>query len=293
MKNGGTPLHWCTTREVVAALVELADCRIDARNFSGQTALHVMVQRERFECVVALLSRGADPNLTDSSGNAPLHEAVSFSSPSATHLLIVQVSYLKYPVILSLDCINSTCELQALIAFRADVNMLNDQGESPRHRAARRSGTGNGGAILYALHAVGAKRCAERTAGCSDGCSPTGKEDGLQPVADAIPRSRHLFDAMLKSVCQHSAVANQKGNYRRTSTVGGRVLCLDGGGIRGLVLIQMLEALEYYLGGPVLNHFDWISGTSTGGILALALASGKPSKPCAIALEQGSHSLSF
>ena len=85
MKNGGTPLHWATTKEVVMALVELG-CLIDARNFSGQTALHVMVQRDRFECVVALLSCGADPNLVDSSGNAPLHLAVSTAS-----LLIVQV----------------------------------------------------------------------------------------------------------------------------------------------------------------------------------------------------------
>lgn len=60
----------------------------------------------------------------------------------------------------------------------------------------------------------------------------------------------------------------------RVMSAGGRVLCLDGGGIRGLVLIQMLEALELYLGGPVIKYFDWIAGTSTGGILALALANG-------------------
>jgi calcium-independent phospholipase A2 len=61
----------------------------------------------------------------------------------------------------------------------------------------------------------------------------------------------------------------------RKSTIGGRILCLDGGGIRGLILIQMLEALEFILGGPVIKYFDWISGTSTGGILSLALCCGK------------------
>lgn len=53
-----------------------------------------------------------------------------------------------------------------------------------------------------------------------------------------------------------------------------QVLCLDGGGIRGLVLIQMLLALEGALGRPIRECFDWIGGTSTGGILALALVHG-------------------
>ena len=85
MKNGGSPLHWATTKEVVIALVELGCC-IEERNFSGQTALHVMVQRDRFECIVTLLSRGADPNVVDKDGNSPLHYAATLGN-----LLIIQV----------------------------------------------------------------------------------------------------------------------------------------------------------------------------------------------------------
>ena len=54
-----------------------------------------------------------------------------------------------------------------------------------------------------------------------------------------------------------------------------QVLCLDGGGIRGLVLIQLLQAIENAVGRPIRNCFDWIAGTSTGGILALALVHGE------------------
>lgn len=50
---------------------------------------------------------------------------------------------------------------------------------------------------------------------------------------------------------------------------GGRLLCLDGGGIRGLILVQMLIELEIVFGKPIQYCFDWIAGTSTGGILAL------------------------
>ena len=86
--------------------------------------------------------------------------------------------------------------------------MLNDQGESPRHLAANRR-SGNTPLVLHALHAVGAKRCSAKTPTCVDGCSPNGKDDGQSIYEEKIPRTRHLFDAMLKSVCHHSATANQ------------------------------------------------------------------------------------
>jgi len=53
-------------------------------------------------------------------------------------------------------------------------------------------------------------------------------------------------------------------------------LCLDGGGIRGLVLIQLLQEIEKETGGQKIRDlFDWIGGTSTGGIIALAIAHGQ------------------
>jgi len=52
---------------------------------------------------------------------------------------------------------------------------------------------------------------------------------------------------------------------------GDRVLCLDGGGIRGLILIEFLCVIEKVTGKRIVDLFDWIIGTSTGGILALAL----------------------
>ena len=58
---------------------------------------------------------------------------------------------------------------------------------------------------------------------------------------------------------------------------GSRILFLDGGGIRGLVLIEVLIQLQRLTGTSVVKMFDWIVGTSTGGILALALVYGKPS----------------
>ena len=51
---------------------------------------------------------------------------------------------------------------------------------------------------------------------------------------------------------------------------------MDGGGIRGIFPAAVLADLEYrYLDGDsVVEYFDLITGTSTGGILALGLAAG-------------------
>ena len=51
-----------------------------------------------------------------------------------------------------------------------------------------------------------------------------------------------------------------------------RVLAIDGGGIRGLIPARVLAALEHDAGQPTHELFDLIAGTSTGGIIALALA---------------------
>ena len=53
-----------------------------------------------------------------------------------------------------------------------------------------------------------------------------------------------------------------------------RVLCLDGGGIRGLVTAVLLQRLLRECPG-LLGRAHLLAGTSSGGILALALAHGR------------------
>ena len=63
-----------------------------------------------------------------------------------------------------------------------------------------------------------------------------------------------------------------------------RLLALDGGGIRGLISIELLAEIEAKLrarraAGPefvLADYFDYIGGTSTGGIIAALLALGLP-----------------
>lgn len=57
-----------------------------------------------------------------------------------------------------------------------------------------------------------------------------------------------------------------------------KILSIDGGGIKGLYSASLLAAIEKKTGKPIGASFDLICGTSTGGLIALALASGQPAQ---------------
>jgi hypothetical protein len=69
---------------------------------------------------------------------------------------------------------------------------------------------------------------------------------------------------------------------RQTAEGPKRLLALDGGGIRGVLTLAILRELEQHLqrqyGDDLVlaDYFDYIGGTSTGAIIATALAFGKP-----------------
>lgn len=56
---------------------------------------------------------------------------------------------------------------------------------------------------------------------------------------------------------------------------GSRLLFLDGGGMKGLIEIEILMQIERQTQRKITELFDWIVGTSTGGIIALGLVYGK------------------
>jgi len=57
-----------------------------------------------------------------------------------------------------------------------------------------------------------------------------------------------------------------------------RILCIDGGGIKGTQPAAFLAALEEDLDRPIGEYFDLIAGTSTGGLIAMGLALGHSAK---------------
>ena len=60
-----------------------------------------------------------------------------------------------------------------------------------------------------------------------------------------------------------------------------RILAIDGGGIRGVIPAVFLATIAQRLGGASLSeHFDLITGTSTGSIIAAAAASNEDMSEC-------------
>ncbi|XP_056125643.1 85/88 kDa calcium-independent phospholipase A2 isoform X2 [Rhinichthys klamathensis goyatoka] len=235
---GGTPLHWVKTPEMSRVLLDRG-CNVNYLSKTGESPLHILTKRGRFEAAMTLLTHGADPNIKGQDGNTALHLAMKLD-----HMDLIK----------------------ALMVFGADVEVHNDVGETPGLIAARTSKGPNRKVLLNMLCSVGAERC-----------HPPSLDSPIPSINKAPPPGIGFDDIMYVATAVTAMTRGfvEVDGLKPGSKKMDRLLCLDGGGIKGLVLIQMLISLEKEAGRPIRELFDWVSGTSTGGILALAIVHGK------------------
>ncbi len=50
-----------------------------------------------------------------------------------------------------------------------------------------------------------------------------------------------------------------------------RILSIDGGGLRGIVPVQILKHIEFITGKSIIDCFDFFAGTSTGGLISTGI----------------------
>lgn len=89
--NQATPLHLAAAEdEMLVRNLILAGSRINEKDGTGKTALHIAVEQNRTGSVSALLQNGADFDATDGDGNNSLHLAVREGHLGAVRVLLME-----------------------------------------------------------------------------------------------------------------------------------------------------------------------------------------------------------
>uniref|UniRef100_A0AAZ3QAH1 phospholipase A2 n=1 Tax=Oncorhynchus tshawytscha TaxID=74940 RepID=A0AAZ3QAH1_ONCTS len=274
-KNGETPMH-CAAKQDSATIIQALCSRmcagVNELNGAGETPLHVSCRLGRVEAVNALLGGGARCDIIGSSGY-PIHAAMKYSEKSCAEAVLdadpgqLQVEDAIYGGTPLHWC--KTAEMcRTLLERGCLVNYLSKTGESALHVLTKR---GRFDASMVLLTHGG-----EPNLKGQDG--NTALHLAMKVCGVCVSKRGNTALAMkVGRVCV--CVCHTERKHGPASGYEGRVidrlLCLDGGGIKGLVLIQLLISLEKEAGRPIKELFDWVSGTSTGGILALAIVHGK------------------
>ena len=179
--------------------------------------------------------------------------------------------------------------MKALIAFNADLSLVNDKEESVMDIAKLNEWK----AGIDLLYMLGAPSCnvTDSFPGQSNVMSfrpmltqqysegdmrGSAKDDEFADILSSLRVETDLSQAKYQYCGMRSLnIFLNESLVSRRPRNGDRVLCLDGGGIKGLILIEMLSTIEKVTGKRIIDLFDWFVGTSTGGILALALVYSK------------------
>ncbi|OXA41011.1 Phospholipase A I [Folsomia candida] len=225
----------------------------------GQSILHKRAKIGCLKSVLFLLSRNASVNLVSTSGDYPIHLAAE-----SAHADSLQV-------------------IKAMVLFGADVNTINHEGKSARHIVAENPKHAENGSKLFLTterwlwlspHFTGHKLLIFRKLFYS---CPENSEFLCSHNCDGSKRTENELKLNYKEGREFSKTGNY---FPSTNPKSLCVLSLDGGGIRGLVLTQMLLFLEQYTGIETSDIFQFYAGTSTGGILALGLTTGRSVLEC-------------
>uniref|UniRef100_A0A2K6F0V3 85/88 kDa calcium-independent phospholipase A2 n=2 Tax=Propithecus coquereli TaxID=379532 RepID=A0A2K6F0V3_PROCO len=249
-RYGASPLHWAKNAEMARMLLKRG-CDVNSTSSAGNTALHVAVMRNRFDCVMVLLTYGANADARGEHGNTPLHLAMSKDNVEM---------------------------IKALIVFGAEVDTPNDFGETPTLIASKISKLITRKALLTLLRTVGAEYCFPHVPGVPMEQGSAASPHPILSLERAQPPPISLNNLELQDLVHISRarkpafILNSTRDEKRTHD---HLLCLDGGGVKGLVIIQLLIAIEKASGVATKDLFDWVAGTSTGGILALAILHSK------------------
>ncbi|XP_077024926.1 85/88 kDa calcium-independent phospholipase A2 isoform X2 [Tamandua tetradactyla] len=294
--RGETAFHYAVqgdNAQVLQLLGKNASAGLNQVNHQGQTPLHLACQMGKQEMVRVLLLCNARCNIMGP-GGYPIHTAMKYSRKGCAEMIISMDSnqiHSKDPrygasplhwaknaemacMLLKRGCdVNSTSSagntalhiavmrnrfdcVMVLLTHGANADARGEHGNTPLHLAMSRDNV----EMIKALIVFGAE-------------VDTQNDFGETPAFIASKISKHVQDLVRISRARKPAfILSSTRDEKRTHD---HLLCLDGGGVKGLVIIQLLIAIEKASGIATKDLFDWVAGTSTGGILALAILHSK------------------
>jgi hypothetical protein len=104
-----------------------------------------------------------------------------------------------------------------------------------------------------------------------------GAVQGIRCTSRILAQGHRIGQGVAAGWTEPGSSLQRAATGRRMPTI--TVLAIDGGGIRGMIPAAFLNQLEQQTGHAVSELFDYIAGTSTGGILALGLGLKRPDQP--------------
>lgn len=316
VQMGGTALHWCKTRRSLDKLVKLG-IPVDSVNRRQETPLHVAARRHKLQVMIGLLIHEANIEMRNELGETALIVASKVRNIFAVQLLLIFDANFEAQDNLGHSArhyIATICERNkpqfqqganqqqlAPSAAHLILAMLNEIG-AKRCPANQQAAMPSPGASSAAARRFGDKPrpgghqqpsnsgSRQRTP-CVEGCSSQGVYNGNS--YNRWPNfkreslyKRHMFHDIIETklieVRQAKASSSfyLKNNKCDTSNqvLNSHLLCIDGGGLRGVIVCQIMIEMEKYLKRPMISYFDWLGGTSVGAFLACALSIGVPLK---------------
>lgn len=244
-------------------LVEIGKIDPNRKSSTDDTALHIAIKYKRLEVAYFLILADCDLNLKNTAGETSLHLAIMEDDVKL---------------------------VRSLLLFGADPELKDNKGVSVTIKAIQNQGP-NRDEILKSLQEVGAINLEDYNKSGSTSpqaelseehsASPSRKSTG-ESIYPTLPSAPNLKELGVSMSVDEMSISNTS-----ICTVGIspkpkklRVLSLDGGGVRGIVLTKILQAIEHEAKRPAHTLFDWIIGTSTGALFAAALATKKSPAYC-------------
>ena len=278
---GGTPLHWCKTKHMAKFLIN--NCGLspnDQSDSTSDTPLHIAIKFQRNELAEYLVLENTNLDLINQDQLTPLETAIQMDNLKMIKILLLfganhKINARTEKNIAVLARKNNGPNRVRILRALLEVGVIQEADTMnlvylPKEslKKMRRSGTFSRnstfrGSSRRESEEIGAnekffKKQVTFTSSLDDAfITPK------RPV-DKAPRKRSILKTEIPKLVENFD--------QKTENTGLRVLCLDGGGIRGIILTKILVELQEEAKRPAHELFDVIAGTSTGALLACSLA---------------------